>query len=41
MFLLTGPIVKNGHILAGVYFIVLKNVLDQNLKSFDTEFGAQ
>ena len=29
MFLLTAPIVKNGDILAGIYFIFLKNVLDQ------------
>ena len=39
MFLLTAPIVKNSHILAGIYFIFLKNVLDQTLKSFNTEFG--
>ena len=32
MFLLTAPIVKNSHILTGIYFIFLKNVLDQ-LKS--------
>ena len=24
------PIIKNSHILAGIYFIFLKNVLDQN-----------
>ena len=29
MFLLTAPIVKNGHVLAGIYFIFLKYVLDQ------------
>ena len=29
MFLLTAPIVKNIHILAGIYFIFLKNALDQ------------
>ena len=29
MFLLTGPIVKNSHTFAGIYFIFLKNVLDQ------------
>ena len=27
--------------MAGVYFIFLKNVLDQTQKSFDTEFGPQ
>ena len=31
-FLVTAPIVKNSHILTGIYFIFLKNVLDQ-LKS--------
>ena len=25
------PIVKNSHVLAGIYFIFLKNVLDQTL----------
>ena len=29
LFLLTAPIVRNSHILAGIYFIFLKNVLDQ------------
>ena len=29
MFLLTVLIVKNSHILAGIYFIFLKNFLDQ------------
>ena len=28
MFLLTAPVVKNSHILAGIYFIFLKNALD-------------
>ena len=31
MFLLTAPIIKNSHILAGIYFIFLKNVLDLDL----------
>ena len=38
MFLLMVPIVKNSHILAGIYFIFLNN-LDQTLKSVDNEFG--
>ena len=29
MFLLKAKIVKSSHILAGIYFIFLKNVLDQ------------
>ena len=29
MSLLTAQIVKSSHILAGIYFIFLKNVLDQ------------
>ena len=29
MSLLTAYIVKNNHILAGIYFIFLKNVVDQ------------
>ena len=41
MFLLTPPIVKNSHILAGIYFLFLKNVLDKIQKSFDTKFGPQ
>ena len=40
-FLLTAPIVKNSHILAGIYFVFLKDVLDQTLKTFDTKFGPQ
>ena len=30
MFLLTAPAVKNSHILAGIYFISLKNILFPN-----------
>ena len=41
MSLLTTPIFKNSRILAGVYFIFLKSVLEQTWKSFDTEFGPQ
>ena len=41
MFLLTTPIVKNSYVLAGIYFIFLKNVLDQTYKYFDTEFAPQ
>ena len=29
MFLFRAPIVKNSHVSAGIYFIFLKNVLDQ------------
>ena len=41
MFLLTAPIIKNSHVLAGFYFIFFENVLDLTQKSFDTEFGPQ
>ena len=41
IFLLTAPIVKNSYILAGIYFVFLKDVLDQTLKTFDTKFGPQ
>ena len=36
---ITAPFVKNSHILAGIYFTFLKNVLDLTQKSFDTVFG--
>ena len=35
MSLLTAPVVKNSHIWAGIYFILLKNVLKQTCKSFN------
>ena len=38
MSLLTGLIVKNSHILAGIYFAFLKNVLGQTWKAFNTKF---
>ena len=41
MCLLTVPIVRNSHILAGIYFIFLSNVLDQTWKAFNTKFGPQ
>ena len=41
MFLLIASIIKNSHFLAGIYFLFLKNVLDQTQKSFGTEFGPQ
>ena len=41
MSLLTDQIVKNSHILAGIYFIFLKNVLDQTLQFFNTKFRNQ
>ena len=34
-------IVRNGHTLTGIYFIFLKNVLDQTWKAFNTKFGPQ
>ena len=34
-------IVKSSHILAGIYFIFLKKVLDQTWKAFNTNFGRQ
>ena len=41
-FLLAAPIVKNSHILAVIYFILLKkNVLDQKWKSFNIKVGPQ
>ena len=39
MSLLTAFIVKNSHILAGIYFIFLKKVLEQTWKAFNTKFG--
>ena len=33
------PFLKNSHILAGIYFIFLKNTLDQTWKTFNTNFG--
>ena len=41
MSLLTYWIVKNSHILAGTYFIFLKNVLYQTWKAFKANFGPQ
>ena len=41
MSFLTAFIGKNSHISAGIYFIFLKNVLYQTLKSFSTKFGPQ
>ena len=39
MTLLAAPIVKNIHIWAGIYFILLKNVLKQTWKFFNNRFG--
>ena len=39
MALWTALVVKNNHILAGIYFIFLKNVLEQTWKAFNTKFG--
>ena len=36
MSLLTTEIVKNGHVLAGIYFIFLKIVIDKTWKFFNT-----
>ena len=41
MFLLTALIVKNSLILAEIYFIFLKTILDQTSKSLDAKFGPQ
>ena len=41
MSLLTDSIVKNSHLLAGIYFIILKNVIDQTSKAFITKFRPQ
>ena len=41
MSLLTDSIVKNNHLLAGIYFIILKNVIDQSSKAFITNFRPQ
>ena len=41
MSLLTAPFVKKIHILARVYFIFLKNILDQTWKSCNTKIGPQ
>ena len=38
MFLLTALIIKNSHILVGIYFIFQKNILDQTWKAFNTKF---
>ena len=41
MFLLTALIIKNSHILVGIYFIFQKNILDQTWKAFNTKFEYQ
>ena len=41
MFLLTALIANNSHILARIYFIFLKNILDQSWKAFNAQFGPQ
>ena len=41
MSLFIAPIVKNSHILSGIYFIFLKNVLHQAWKIFNTKFEPQ
>ena len=38
MFLLTAQIVKISVVLVGIYFISLKTILEQTLKSLDTKF---
>ena len=40
-FLLTASIIKNRHIQAKSYFILLKNVLKQTWESFNTKFQPQ
>ena len=41
MSLLAALIVETSHILAEIYFIFLKNVLDQTCKSFNLRFEPQ
>ena len=41
MSLLAALIVETSHILAEIYFIFLKNVLDQTCKAFNAKFGPQ
>ena len=41
MSLLTTLIVKNSHILAGIYFIFLKNTLNQTWKAFNSKLEPQ
>ena len=41
MSLLTALIVENSHILSRIYFIVLKQILDQTWKAFNTKFELQ
>ena len=41
MSLLTALVVQNSHILAEIYFIFLKDVLNQTWKAFSTKFGPQ
>ena len=41
MSLLTALIARSSHTLAGFYFIFLKNVLDQTLKTLNTKFATQ
>ena len=41
MSLLTALIVRNSHTLDGIYFIFLKNALDQISKAFYSKFGPQ
>ena len=41
MSLLTVLIVKNSQILTGIFFVLLKIVLDQTCKALNTKFGPQ
>ena len=41
MSLLTALVVKNSHILAGIYLIILEDVLDKSWKAFNIKFGPQ
>ena len=41
MSLLAALIIETSHILTEIYFIFLKNVLDQTCKAFNTKFGPQ
>ena len=39
--LLTALIVKNSHIMVGIYYISLKNLSRPNLKAFNIKLGLQ
>ena len=40
-FLLTAPVVESSHILAGIYFVFLKNFLKQTIPNSDLSEGIE